>query len=500
MTALSAAAGAEITGGLGSSSEDDDAPWRDQSLPLSERMKLSADRPVGVRMMAAMAQQDCGQCGYNCRDYASAISMQAEDRLNLCVPGGKETARMLKSLVEDMGGGATDPDEAKAKLEARSVAQAALADDRPGRSRARPVLARILKRYRLNQEGSAKQTFHVEFDLSASGLTYRPGDSFGVFPKNDPSLADRVISAIGAPPDFPIAGGTLRDVLVSDMSLGTAPDGLFDFIGYLTGGARRQKAKALAKGEDPDGDLDTLDVLAALEKFPGIRPDPEAFIECLEPLQPRLYSISSSQRERAEIVSLTVDQVQYTVGGRTRFGVASTLLGERLDIGDELKVYVQQVHNFSLPSNGNVPVIMVGPGTGIAPFRSFLQERRCVCATGGAWLFYGHQHAASDFFYRDELEGLQADGALTRLSLAWSRDGSQKVYVQDRMLEASEELWKWLEKGAHFYVCGDAKKMAADVEKALLVVVQNCGGHSIDGAKAFVQQLKRAGRYQTDVY
>src|SRR3984957_4147389 len=283
-------------GPVAAPAEDDDAPWHDQTLALPDRMKLAEGRPLRRRMMAAMAQQDCGQCGYNCHDYSSAIAEQAEERLNLCVPGGKETARMLKALVEEMGGGATDPDEAKRK-----------ADARPGRSREAPVEAIFLSRRRLNGEGSEKATYHVEFDLSATGLDYEVGDSFGIFPVNDGALVEQVIAAIHAPADFPVAGKTLREVLIRDVSLGLAPDVLFELISYMTGGDRRAKAKALARGLDPDGDAATLDVLAALEKFAGLRPDPEAFIEALEPLQPRLYSISSSHKAQPGLLSLTVD-------------------------------------------------------------------------------------------------------------------------------------------------------------------------------------------------
>jgi sulfite reductase (NADPH) flavoprotein alpha-component len=480
--------------------DDGEAPWHDQTLPLKQRMLLAEGRPLRRRMMAAMAQQDCGQCGSSCEEYSNSIALQAEDRLNLCAPGGKETARMLKALVEEMGGGAIDPDEAKAKAEAKATEAADLADARPGRSRAHPIEATLIARYRLNREGSEKETFHVEFDLTESGLDYEPGDSFGIFAKNNPALVDEVLGAIGAPADFPIAGKPLRDVLIDDMALGVAPDALFDFISYLAGGERRQKAKALAKGEDPDGDAAHLDVLGALLKFPGLRPDPEAFIESLEPLQPRLYSISSSHRAGPGRVSLTVDKVQYDLAGRTRHGVASTFVGDRLPVGERLKVYVQKAHSFALPPNDATPIIMVGPGTGVAPFRAFLHERMARKAQGRAWLFYGHQRAATDFFYEDEMAGLQSCGALTQLSLAWSRDGAQKVYVQDRMREHAADLWSWLREGAHFYVCGDAKRMAADVEKALIDVAAVQGALDAEAARAFVQDLKKAGRYQADVY
>jgi sulfite reductase (NADPH) flavoprotein alpha-component len=480
--------------------EDDGAPWHDQTLPLAERMKLAEGRPLQRRMMAAMAQQDCGQCGYNCQDYANAIALQAEDRLNLCVPGARETARMLKILVEEMGGGATDPDEAKAKADAKAAAKALDADTRPGRSRNAPVEAVFVARKRLNCEGSEKATSHVEFDISDAGLDYEPGDSFGIFPMNDEGLVERVIAAIGAPQHFPVAGRALHQVLREDVSLGLAPDILFELISYITGGVSRAKAEALAKGEDPDGDAATLDVLAAIEKFRRLRPDPEAFVEALEPLQPRLYSIASSYKAGPGRVSLTVDHVRYTIDGRERLGVASTFSGAALRPGDKVKAYIQRAHEFALPANGDTPIIMVGPGTGVAPFRAFLQQRMATKAKGPAWLFFGHQRRATDFFYEDELSGFQAAGTLAKLSLAWSRDGEDKVYVQDKMREEAADLWTWLGKGAHFYVCGDAKRMAPDVDATLIQICAEHGKMDAATAKDFVKDLRAQHRYQTDVY
>ena len=477
--------------------EDESTPWKDPAMTIEERMGLAAARPVRWKLMAAMAQQDCGQCGYNCADYSRAIFEQAEPRLNLCQPGGKATARMLKTLVEEMGGGVIDPEEVAAKAAATPKPPA---DGRLGYSRENPVTARFVSRTRLNGEGSEKITNHVEIDLSESGLAYEVGDSLGVFPMNDPALADAVIAAIDVPPDFPIAGEPFRQVLVERTSLGAAPDALFQFISYLTGGERKQKAKALARGEDPDGDAAHLDVLGALLKFEGIRPDPEALIEVLEPLQPRLYSISSSPKTNPGRVSLTIDAVRYEALGRERLGVASTWFDDRIEASGEVLVYVQKAHNFALPQDGSTPIIMVGPGTGIAPFRAFLHERMATAATGPAWLFFGHQREACDFFYRDEWEMLQHKGVLTNLSLAWSRDGAQKVYVQQRIREAGAELWSWLERGAHFYVCGDAKRMAKDVEAAICDVATVHGGMNAEAAAAYLGKLKNEGRYQADVY
>jgi len=274
---------------------------------------------------------------------------------------------------------------------------------------------------------------------------------------------------------------------------------LFELISYITGGERRQKAKDLARGADPNGDAATLDVLAALPKFPGIRPDPEAFIEALDPLQPRLYSIACSPRINRRRVALTVDAVRYTLGERRRLGVASTFLAERIVPGTKIKAYVQKAQGFGLPTDPSVPIIMIGPGTGIAPFRAFLQERMVTNAPGRNWLFFGHQRRDYDFFYEDELVGMKAAGLLTRLSLAWSRDGMRKCYVQDRMREAGRDLWSWIAEGAHIYVCG-AITMGRDVERALIEIICEHGARPADQAVTFLGELKKSGRYQTDVY
>jgi len=473
---------------------EDDAPWHDQTLPIGERMTLADGRPMRRKMMAAMGQQDCGQCGYNCEQYADALFDKKEARLNLCVPGGKETARMLKQLYEDIGS------DSAAKPAAETSEAAPALKGEAGKSRDNPVEAIFVSRTLLNKPGSEKQTWHIEFDLTECGLDYTVGDAFGLYPTNDPALVDAVLKALDAPADFPIGGRMLRDVLTDGVALSPAPDMLFQLYSYITGGERRKKAKALAAGEDPDGDAATLDVLAAIEKFPGVRPDPEAFIEALDPLQPRLYSISSSPKVNLGRVSLTVDTVRYDIAKRKRLGVASTYLADRVKPGDRIRVYVQKAHAFALPADPSVPVIMIGPGTGVAPFRAFLQERMVTKAPGRNWLFFGHQRRDCDFFYEDEFSGMKAAGILNRLSLAWSRDSGEKFYVQNRMTEVGLDLWSWISEGAHIYVCGDAQRMAKDVERALVDIVSTHGARPVNDAVAFVAELKKSGRYQTDVY
>jgi sulfite reductase (NADPH) flavoprotein alpha-component len=474
---------------------DDGAPWHDPAMPMPYRMKLAEGKALPRRLMAAMAQQDCGQCGYNCKDYADALFAKSEKRLNLCVPGGKDTSRMLKQLYQE--------------LETTPALQAAVAEAAPakpaltmplGYSRDNPTYATFVSRRRLNQEGSEKETWHIEIDIGEAGLEYEVGDSFGIFPANDAVLVDAIVVALHAPPDFPIGDRTLREELVDGVSLSPAPDMLFQLFSYLTGGERKQKAKRLASGEDPDGDATTMDVLAALHKFPNLRPDPEAFIEALDPLQPRVYSISSSLKSDPGRVALTVDAVRYEIDRRTRLGVCSTFLGGRIAPGDKIKVYVQKAQHFALPEDPAKPIIMIGPGTGIAPFRAFLRDRIAAKAPGRNWLFFGHQRSRHDFFYEDELVPMRSAGFLTRLTLAWSRDGKEKIYVQHRMREVGRDLWSWLNDGAHIYVCGDAQRMAKDVEAALVDVIAEHGGCSPPDAVKFLADLKAKGRYQADVY
>ncbi len=472
--------------------DDDGAPWHDPVMSMPDRMKLAEGRPLPRRMMAAMAQQDCSQCGYNCADYADALATKKELRLNLCVPGGKDTARMLKNLYAELG--VPQPAAEAVPTPAPTAA--------PGRSRDSPVHATFLSRRRLNKEGSEKETWHVEFDLAECGLDYKAGNSFGIYPTNDPALVGAVLATLDVPGDFAIGGRHLREVLIDGVSLSPAPDMLFQLISYLTGGERRKKAQGLADGKDPDGDAATLDVLAALQKFSGVRPDPEAFIEALDVLQPRVYSISSSLKTNPGRVSLTVDAVRYrgVKDNRTRLGVASTFLGGRIKPGDRIKVYVQKAQHFALPADPAKPVIMIGPGTGVAPFRAFLQERIATKAPGPNWLYFGHQRSDYDFFYQEEFDAMRKSGHLGRLTLAWSRDSSEKIYVQHRMRQDGRDLWDWITHGAHIYVCGDALRMAKDVERALIDVVAEHGKRSPEDAARFVAELKKNDRYQADVY
>jgi sulfite reductase (NADPH) flavoprotein alpha-component len=358
-------------------------------------------------------------------------------------------------------------------------------------SRSRPYLARILTSRNLNGTGSGKQVQHVEFDLTDSGLVYEAGDALGVLPHNCPELVAEVLTTLGCDGEeaVPAPDGSttsLRRALTELYDLGRpSPDLLARFAPASSGGT----AVALHH---------VVDVILSRAE---VKVSPVDFVRTLRKLQPRLYSISSSPRAHSGQVHLTVGAVRYELHGRARKGVCSTFLADRVVAGESrVGVFVHSNRAFRPPADGATPMIMVGPGTGIAPFRAFLHERRASGARGKNWLFFGDQRAATDFLYRDELTALSNHGVLTRLDTAFSRDQAEKIYVQHRMLEHANELYAWLEGGAHFYVCGDASRMAKDVDAALHQVVETAGAKTADQADAYVQSLKATKRYSRDVY
>lgn len=362
-------------------------------------------------------------------------------------------------------------------------------DAEPRFSKKNPFHAPVRTVRCLNAAGSAKEVNHVEFSLGDSELTYEAGDALGVFPQHCPQLVADVIAALGCDGEesVPSPAGpatSLRRALTDLYDLGRPAPALIELLALDT-----------AQHGQPHDVLDALRLAVA-----AIRPPAAAFVGALKKIQPRLYSISSSPRAHAGQVHLTVGAVRYELAGRTRKGVCSTFLAERALAVGHAGVFVHRNPNFRLPASGDTPVIMVGPGTGIAPFRAFLAERRATGAKGRNWLFFGDQKSATDFLYREELEELQRDGTLTRLDLAWSRDTATKTYVQHRMLEHAAELFAWLEAGANFYVCGDASRMARDVDEALVRAVAQAGGRTPDQAADYVAQLRSARRYQRDVY
>jgi sulfite reductase (NADPH) flavoprotein alpha-component len=463
--------------------EEEDFPWHDDSLGIDERLELADDRPYERKLMAAMAQLDCGSCGYLCQTYSEAIASGEEDNLTLCSPGGKETVRAIKKLVKLNA-------ESGGEAGGTATATAPKAGDGTW-SRKNPFAAKLISNEKLTGEGSAKDVRHVEIDLTGSDLDYRVGDSLGVYPSNCPDLMDEIVAACE------MSDGDQPDFLV-DKDLTTATEELAEwFIENLIDGNEKKKAEALAADEDL---LDEMDVLDFLKSFKTLKIPFSDLLQAIPVLNPRLYSIASSLKKHPDQVHLTVGKVTYEKNDRVRKGVASTMLAERVETGSELKVFIQPSHGFTVPADPNAPMIMVGPGTGIAPFVSFLQEREATGAKGDNWLFFGDQKSETDFLYRDMLEGYVSGGQLKRLDTAFSRDQDHKIYVQDRMRENGAEIFKWLEAGGYFFVCGDASRMAKDVDTALHEVIAQHGNMSADQAKAYVKKLATENRYERDVY
>ncbi len=372
----------------------------------------------------------------------------------------------------------------------------------PAYSRKNPFPAPVLAVRNLCAAGSAKEVNHVEFSLEGSGLAYAVGDALGVYPQNCPALVADVLTALGCDGEEAVTspdGGSvpLRRALTELYDLGKPSAELLESVGAAL---RRESADGSGHQAPPTAAItaphQVIDVLLAAPT----KPTPADFVRTLKKIQPRLYSISSSPRAHPGQVHLTVGAVRYEKDGRARKGACSAFLAERALAAGKVGVFMHSNNAFRPPPNGDTPMIMVGPGTGVAPFRAFLEERRATGATGRNWLFFGDQRAATDFLYREELLALKSSGILTRLDLAFSRDQPEKIYVQQRMLENATELHAWLEAGAHFYVCGDASRMARDVDDALHKVIETAGGKSPAEATAYVQALKAAKRYARDVY
>jgi sulfite reductase (NADPH) flavoprotein alpha-component len=371
-------------------------------------------------------------------------------------------------------------------------------------SRKNPFPAPLTVNRQLTGAGSEKDTRHFEISLAGSGLDYEVGDSLGVFPENDPALVEKLLATLGFSGDEVVPNADkvpmpIREALSKSFVI-TAPDKKL-----LAAIAEKDSSAAFLKDfADPafktqlDEYLWGRDVLDPLLEFTAAKFTPEEFAACLRKLQPRLYSIASSRKVVGENVHLTVAIVRYTAHGRARGGVASTYLAER--VKDTVPVFYHTAKHFRVPEDPATNMIMVGPGTGIAPFRAMLQERAASGAGGRNWLFFGEQRSTTDFFYRDEFEKYQADGVLSKFDTAFSRDQDYKIYVQHRILEQAKELYDWFENGAIFYICGDASRMAKDVDAALHQVVEKAGGKTPEQAVEYIDALKKAKRYRKDVY
>lgn len=375
---------------------------------------------------------------------------------------------------------------------------------KPAYNRKNPFPAKLLVNRLLTAPGSSKETRHYEISIAGSGLHYEAGDALCVFPRNCPELVADIIQAIGCNGEEtePVNGEfmTLSEALRSHFEIKLPSKELLEEIANRSG---NQELNSLLEQNDKDKLANYLwgrDTLDLLRQFPDMEFSAAEFLALLKPLQHRAYSISSSSRVYPDSVHLTIASVRYNAFNRNHKGVCSTYLADLVDEETEVKIFFQPNKNFRVPENDSLPMIMVGPGTGVAPFRAFLQEREFRQATGPNWLFFGDRNAATDFIYREELEAMQKKGVLNRLDLAFSRDQAEKIYVQDRMHENGAEIFAWLQQGGYFFVCGDAYRMAKDVDKALFEIIARHGDLSEEQANDYMNQLKKDKRYVRDVY
>ncbi len=371
-------------------------------------------------------------------------------------------------------------------------------------SRKNPYASELIERVLLNGEGSAKETIHLEFNLEGSGLIYEAGDALAVVPHNAEDVVEDFIQTSKLDPESPVLikdqAYTLRQALTSQLDITSLSLPVIKRYNEIAQDAKLEKLLNPDKKTDLQSYIYGREIIDLLHEFPAKDITADALVGIMRKLPPRLYSIASSPKAHPGEVHLTVGVVRYDAHGRTRKGVCSTYLAERIAAGEKADVFVTPNKHFKIPADNDTPMIMVGPGTGIAPFRAFVEERKAIGAKGKNWLFFGDQHYLTDFLYQTEWQDYLADGVLTKLDLAFSRDQKDKVYVQDRMRENSKEFYAWLEEGASFYVCGDASRMATDVDVALHDIIEKEGGLSKDDAAAYVKKLKDEKRYLRDVY
>lgn len=373
-------------------------------------------------------------------------------------------------------------------------------------SRTNPFRAKVLENIDLNEAGSKKETRHIVLSLAGSGLSYEPGDCLGIVPVNDPELVNTILTEMNWDGESSVVinkqGETLplREALATYLEITLLNKKIVQQAAELTDNEEIQKLVLVENVTLLKEYMDGRDFLDLLRDFGPWKANAQEMVSLLRKMPPRLYSIASSLNANPDEVHLTIGAVRYTTYGRDRKGVCSVLCAERVEEGDTLQVFVQKNKHFNLPESEETDIIMVGPGTGIAPFRAFIQEYAVKEANGRTWLFFGDQHAATDFLYQSELETYQKDGVLTKLDVAFSRDSEHKVYVQHKMSENSKELFEWLENGAFFYVCGDKQYMAKDVHNTLIDVIEKEGNMSRDDAEAYLNAMQKEKRYQRDVY
>ncbi|MCC2930733.1 assimilatory sulfite reductase (NADPH) flavoprotein subunit [Bacillus sp. LBG-1-113] len=399
--------------------------------------------------------------------------------------------------------------EGLSEAEGGSAAPAPAAAPQTGESaysRTNPFRAEVLENLNLNGRGSNKETRHVELSLEGSGLTYEPGDSLGVYPENDPELVDALLQEMNWDPEEIVTLNKqgdvrpLKEALISHYEITVLTKPLLEQAAHLTGSEELRELLAPGNEGKVKAYMEGRDLLDLIRDYGPFSVTAQEFVSILRKMPARLYSIASSLSANPDEVHLTIGAVRYDAHGRERKGVCSILCAERLQPGDTLPVYIQHNQNFKLPKDPQTPIIMVGPGTGVAPFRSFMQEREETGAEGKAWMFFGDQHFVTDFLYQTEWQNWLKDGVLTKMDVAFSRDTEEKVYVQHRMLEQSAELFEWLQEGAAVYICGDEKHMAHDVHNTLLEIIEKEGNMTREEAEVYLADMQQQKRYQRDVY
>ncbi|WP_090819700.1 assimilatory sulfite reductase (NADPH) flavoprotein subunit [Paenibacillus sp. yr247] len=373
-------------------------------------------------------------------------------------------------------------------------------------SRTNPFKAEVLENLNLNGRGSDRETRHVEISLEGSNLQYEPGDCLGIYPENNPRLVDKLIEEMGWKADDLITINkngekrSLRETLLRNYEITVLTKPLLEQVAKLTSNNDLKELLMVGHEQQLKTYLNERDLLDLVQDYSLKGVPANEFVAILRKMPARLYSIASSSKAFPDEVHVTVRTVRYEAQGRDRYGVCSVQLAERVQAGETLPVYIQHNPNFKLPDSPETPIIMIGPGTGVAPFRAFLGEREETGAEGKTWLFYGDQHFSTDFLYQIEWQRWLKEGVLTRMDVAFSRDTDKKVYVQHRMLEKSRELYQWLQEGACVYVCGDEKKMAHDVHAALATIIEQEGGFSAEEAAEYLTRMQQQKRYQRDVY
>lgn len=364
-----------------------------------------------------------------------------------------------------------------------------------------PLSATLSVNQKITGRDSEKDVRHIEIDLGDSGLRYQPGDALGVWYQNDPALVKEIVELVWLKGDEPVTVNgqslPLSEALQWHVELTVNTANIVENYATLT---RSESLLPLVGDKAQLQHYATTTPVVDMLRFSPVQLDAQALVDLLRPLTPRLYSIASSQAEVESEVHITVGAVRYEVEGRARAGGASSFLADRVEEDGEVRVFIEHNDNFRLPTNPETPVIMIGPGTGIAPFRAFMQQRAADGASGKNWLFFGNPHFTEDFLYQVEWQRYVKEGVLSRIDLAWSRDQKEKVYVQDKLREQGAELWRWINEGAHIYVCGDANRMAKDVEQALLEVIAEFGAMDAESADEFLSELRVERRYQRDVY